>query len=229
MWKRVIKDFSKQIFKRPIIFEDLLRTEPVSQLFGFDRGTPIDRYYIDKFLTKNSHYIQGAVLEIAETSYSKAYGSNIVSYDILHTDHSNKKATIVGDLTNPLSLPENKIDCFICTQTLNFIFDVQEAIKGCYRLLKDKGVLLCTVAGICQISRYDMDRWGDYWRFTDLSIRKLMESVFKKEDIDITTFGNVLSATAFLQGLAVEDFPDSKILDEQDADYQIVICIKAIK
>jgi SAM-dependent methyltransferase len=212
-----------------VVFEDFSRTEPISRLFGFDRGTPIDRHYIDKFLLDNKKHIHGNVLEIAENTYSKKFGENVASYEILHYDDSNKRATIIGDLTNPSTLPEEKIDCFICTQTFNFIFDVQKAIDGCYRLLRKGGTLLATVSGISQISRYDMDRWGDYWRFTDLSIRKLMEAVFDKENIEIATYGNALTANAFLQGLAVEDLPDKKVLEIQDIDYQITIGICAIK
>ena len=74
-----------------------------------------------------------------------------------------------------------------------------------------------------------MDRWGDYWRFTDLSIRKLMESVFGEGHVEIVTFGNALAATAFLQGLAVDDLPDTFLLDKKDQDYQITIGIKATK
>ena len=225
MLKKIIKKFLRQ----PIVFEDLSRTDPVSRLFGFDRGTPIDRYYMDNFLAKNYKDIHGIVLEIAENTYSKKFGSNVSSYEILHFDSSNENATIIGDLTDPGTLPEEKIDCFICTQTLNFIFDVQKAIFGCHRLLRKGGVLLCTVSGISQISRYDMDRWGDYWRFTDLSIRKLFESVFNKNNIEITTFGNALTATAFLQGLAVEDFTDTKTFDKHDLDYQITIAVRAVK
>lgn len=88
---------------------------------------------------------------------------------------------------------------------------------------------MCTVSGISQISRYDMDRWGDYWRFTDLSIRKLMESVFGEGNVEIVTFGNALAATAFLQGLAIDDLPDTSLLDKKDLDYQITIGIKATK
>jgi len=132
-------------------------------------------------------------------------------------------------LTKPETLPKERIDCFICTQTLNFIFDVPKAIEGSYKVLKQGGVLLCTVSGISQISRYDMDRWGDYWRFTDLSIRKLMESVFGEGHVEIVTFGNALAATAFLQGLAVDDLPDTFLLDKKDQDYQITIGIKATK
>ena len=211
------------LFRRPVNFNDELRTEPISRKFG------IDRYYINSFLKQNQSLITGSVLEIAESTYSKQFGHDISSYEVLHYDDSNKKATIVGDLTKPETLPRERIDCFICTQTLNFIFDVPKAIEGSYKVLKQGGTLLCTVSGISQISRYDMDRWGDYWRFTDLSIRKLMESVFGEGNVEIVTFGNALAATAFLQGLAIDDLPDTSLLDKKDLDYQITIGIKATK
>jgi SAM-dependent methyltransferase len=223
--RRIISSF----FRKPVVFENLEQVQPVSRTFGFDRGTPIDRYYIESFLSDNQQFIHGDLLEIAESIYSKKFGSNVTSYGILHFDDSNKKATVVGDLTKPETLPENKVDCFICTQTLNFILDVQKAIEGSYKLLKPGGYFLCTVSGISQISRYDMERWGDYWRFTDLSIRLLMENVFGKGNVEVTTFGNVLAATAFLKGLATDDFPDVKILDEKDEDYQVTIGITARK
>jgi len=223
--KRIISSF----FRKPIVFEDLMHTNPVSRTFGFDRGTPIDRYYIEVFLENNRQCIQGSVLEIAENTYSRKFGTNVSSYEILHYDNSNTKATIIGDLTRPDTLPENKIDCFICTQTLNFIFDVQKAIAGSFKLLKSGGCLLCTVSGISQISRYDMNRWGDYWRFTDLSIRLMMESQFGKGNVDIITYGNALAAMVFLKGLALQDLPDKSLLDEKDEDYQVIIGIKAIK
>lgn len=222
--RRCISSF----FRKPVNFNDELRTEPISRKFGFDRGCPIDRYYINSFLKQNQSLITGSVLEIAST-YSKQFGHDIASYEVLHYDDSNKKATIVGDLTKPETLPRERIDCFICTQTLNFIFDVPKAIEGSYKVLKQGGTLLCTVSGISQISRYDMDRWGDYWRFTDLSIRKLMESVFGEGNVEIVTFGNALAATAFLQGLAIDDLPDTSLLDKKDLDYQITIRIKATK
>jgi hypothetical protein len=218
----------KQFFRKPIVFESV-RIHPISNQFGLDRGVPIDRYYIEKFLSEKSSHVQGAVLEIAENTYSKKFGSHVSSYEILHTDPSNKKATIIGDLTKPGTLPDGKIDCFICTQTLNFIFDVPRAIEGSYRLLKQGGCFLGTVAGIAQISRYDMDRWGDYWRFTNLSIQRLFEQVYDPSKIEIQTFGNVYAANAFLQGLAVEDLPTTDCLKHKDDDYQIIIGIFAIK
>ena len=219
----------KKIFAKPVAFDNALRTRPISAKFGFDRGTPIDRYYIEKFLQKNAELIKGAVLEISESTYSRKYGKEITSYEILHYDTSNKNATIIGDLTDCTTLPENTIDCFICTQTYNFIYEIKKAIAGSHYLLKHDGVLLATVSGISQISRYDMERWGDFWRFTDLSAKLLLEECFGVGNVEIETFGNVLAAKCFLDGLAVEDLPDRTLLDVVDKDYPITLGIKAVK
>jgi hypothetical protein len=82
--------------------------------------------------------------------------------------------------------------------------------------------------GISQISRYDMDRWGDYWRFTNASVKRVFEKHFSPEDLEINIFGNVLAATAFLQGIAVEDL-DSEQLSVVDPDYQVILGIRAVK
>ncbi len=212
-----------------VVFNDLMRNKPVSTVFGCDRGTPIDRHYIEGFLQKNAPFIKGKVLEVGDSSYSKKFaGEGVTSFEVLHAAAGNKAATIVGDLTDSATLPANFADCFICTQTFNFIFEVKKAIAGAHHLLKPGGVLLATVSGIGQISRYDMDRWGDYWRFTSASIEKLFQPVFKG-GLEIQTFGNVLAATTFLQGIAVEDLPDETLLDELDPDYQLVICVVARK
>lgn len=213
----------------PVVFNDLTRVPPIGNQLGYDRGTPIDRWYIERFLAANSGLIRGRVLEIADSSYSRKYGGNRVeSFEVLHATSDNPAATIVGDLTDISTLPANSIDCFICTQTFNFIFDVQKAIAGAHHLLRPGGVLLATVSGISQISRHDMDRWGDYWRFTSASMQKLFEPVFKG-GVVVETFGNALAATTFLQGLVVEDLPDSALLGERDDDYQLLITVVAWK
>lgn len=214
--------------RTPLLFDDLARNKPVSSRFGLERGTPIDRYYIEKFLEENSPLITGTALEIADSSYSRRYGQAVTSYEVLHATHGNPAATLIGSLTEWEKLPADRIDCFICTQTFNFIYDLDAAIRGAHHLLKPGGVLLATVAGISQISRYDMDRWGDYWRFTTASVERLFSPVFRG-GITVASHGNVLAATAFLQGVALEDLPTPSLLDEHDPDYQMVITIVARK
>lgn len=226
MIKNILKALVRK--KPPIVFNDQLVTVPVSKTFGLDRGTPIDRYYIDAFLSRNSRHITGNVLEVAESYYSTKYGENINNYYVVNTAAANANAHVIGDLTDTSTLPAETIDCFICTQTFNFIFDVEKAVEGAHHLLKPGGVLLATVAGLCQISRYDMDRWGDYWRFTTASVQRIFGPVFG-EELDVKSYGNVLAACAILQGVAVEDIPNPALLDDNDPDYQVVITIVARK
>lgn len=215
--------------KNPVMFEDQRRTRPINTVFGLDRGTPIDRHYIDGFLSNQAELVRGRVLEIADSNYSKRFGGDRVkSFEVLHANADNPAATIVGDLTNPATLPANHVDCFICTQTFHVIYDIRGALEGAHHLLKPGGVLLATLPGISQISRYDMDRWGDYWRFTTASTQRLFEEVFGGR-VEVASFGNVMAACALLQGVAVEDLPDPKLLDEQDPDYQVLITVIARK
>jgi hypothetical protein len=215
--------------RKPVIFPDLSRTEPVSASFGLDRGKPIDRHYIEAFLDANRDRIRGTALEIADDTYSRRFGAGQVDrFEVLSVSPDHRAASVYGDLSRPEALPVDLADCFICTQTLNFIFDVQRAVAGIRRLLKPGGAALVTVAGISQISRYDHERWGDYWRFTPLSIQRLFEAEFGP-GIAVRSHGNVLAATALLHGLAMEDLPDPSLLDDMDPDYPVVITVIARK
>jgi SAM-dependent methyltransferase len=201
---------------------------PVSTLFGLDRGLPIDRWYIECFLRQEKEYIRGRVLEVADRAYTKAFGQHVAASEVLHATHDNPHATIFGNLCDPSTLPQEAMDCFICTQTFHVVYDVGQAIRGAHFLLKPGGVLLATLPGISQISRYDMDRWGDYWRFTDAAVRRLFGDVFGDKNVAIRTYGNITTACAFLQGLAAHELPE-KQLRHHDPDYQVLIAVRAIK
>lgn len=222
-----MKRILKRIIDRPN-WRNLRSVEPVSDVFGYDRGTPVDRIYIEDFLLKNTAEISGLVLEIGDDYYTKKFGNNVHKNEVLHATPNNEVATIVGDLTDLSTLPEGKFDCFICTQTLNFIYDFHKAIQGSYYLLKSGGVMLATVSGISQISKYDMDRWGDFWRFTTLSMQRSFEAVFGKENVEVDFYGNVLSAIAFLEGISAEELRHKELFTK-DPNYQLTITIKARK
>lgn len=212
----------------PPDWKNLRTTKPLSTVFGFDRGTPIDRYYIEKFLAKNSGLIKGDVLEIAEATYTKKFGQPGASSLILDYNKKNTNATIIADLTEHSSLVENYADCFICTQTFNFIYDSRKAIQGAHHLLKPGGVLLVTLAGLCQISRYDMDRWGDYWRFTTASANRMFGEIFGPGKVEVNSYGNVLSSVALMHGISAEEL-SAEEMDIQDENYQIIVTVTARK
>lgn len=222
----------KHALKRAMNAVDLGKLDqvkPISTVFGFDRGKPIDRYYIEKFLEANSKDIKGHVLEIGDNSYTMQYGATkVIKSDVLHATAGNPAATIVADITKADNIPSNSFDCIVLTQTLYLIYDIKAATKELYRILKPHGVMLITVPGISQISRYDMDNWGDYWRFTNLSAQKLFEEVFTPSNIEVKTYGNVLVATAGLYGLAVEDLTPDKF-EYNDKDYQLIITARLVK
>jgi SAM-dependent methyltransferase len=213
-WRQLARAARQAVTRRltPVDASALTRSTPVSRRFAMDRGTPIDRYYIDRFLRPHASLIRGDVMEIGGAHYARTLG-RARSIAVLHAAPGNPEATLVADLTEPDTLPASAIDCLICTQTLNFIYDVRRAVDGIARLLRPGGVALVTVSGISQISRYDMERWGDYWRFSDAALRRL--------------FGNVAASVAFLQGIAVEDLPDRAILDHVDHDYQLTLGVVA--
>lgn len=204
------------------------RLEPISRKFGIDRGRPIDRYYIEKFLSKNCNDIRGRVLEVGSPHYTNIFGASGVISDVLHAEDGNSLATLVGDLATGVGIPEQLFDCMILTQTFPFIYNVHDAIKHAYAALKPGGVLLATLSGISQISRYDMEKWGDYWRFTTASATRLFADVFGPNNVNVESHGNVLVACAFLQGVAVEEL-DQSDLDFNDLDYQVSITVRAVR
>ena len=204
------------------------RLQPASRVFGLDRGTPIDRYYIERFLQRNSGDIHGRVLEVGDSTYVRRFGANVTKTDVLHATAGNRKASIVGDLATGAGVSSGAFDCLILTQTLCCIFDIRSAVSNIHRCLAGGGVVLATVPGISQISRYDMDRWGDFWRFTSLSARRLFEESFLSSHVRVEAHGNVMAATAFLQGRALEEMNPAE-LDYTDADYELLITIRAQK
>jgi SAM-dependent methyltransferase len=212
--------------RRAVRPRGLLRAEPVSRKFGLDRGTAIDRAWIEGFLRDESARIRGSVLEIGDSEYTRRFGIGVTESHVLHATGESPEATIVGDLATGEGVPDGAFDCIVLTQTLPFIFDMHGAVATCRRALRPGGSLLATLPGISQISRYDMDRWGDFWRFTDLSARRLFANEFGEARVTVRTHGCVGSACAFLQGLAAEEL-DAKLLEAVDPDYQVLITVVA--
>jgi LmbE family N-acetylglucosaminyl deacetylase len=209
-------------------FGDLGRSEPISRVFGYDRGTPIDRPFIEAFLRQHRQDIRGRVLEIGDDSYTRQFGGERVSQsDVLHVKEGAPGATIIGDLSNAPQIADDSFDCLILTQVLVVIFDLPATIATIHRILKPGGVALITVPGISNI---DKDEWHDQWMwsFSPNSLRRLLQLRFKAEGITVSSRGNVLTSIAFLQGLCAEDlqgFPPAG----DDPHYPQTVLGRAVK
>jgi SAM-dependent methyltransferase len=226
---RAIIPGSLRRWRRRVRFGGLRRLTPLSRSFGMSRGRPIDRHYIEKFLAANAGDIRGRVLEIGDDSYTRRFGgARVTRSDILHAVAGNPSATIVADLADAPQIESDAFDCIILTQTLMFIYDVPAALATIHRILRPGGVLLASVHGISQIARYDMDRWGEFWRFTTLGAERLLHQRFPRDHVAVQAHGNVLAAASMLYGLACEELRPQE-LDHHDPDYQLLITIRALK
>lgn len=209
-------------------FGDLARIEPISRVFGYDRGTPIDRPFIEGFLHQHRQDIRGRVLEIGDDSYTRQFGDDRVTQsDVLHVKEGAPGATIIGDLSHAPQIPDDSFDCLILTQVLVVIFDLHATIATIHRILKPGGVALITVPGITNI---DQDEWRDYWMwsFSPNSLRQLLLLKFPREGVEVSTRGNVFTSIAFLQGLSVEDLEGFPAAGD-DPHYPQTVLGRAVK
>ncbi|OUJ71209.1 glycosyltransferase [Hymenobacter crusticola] len=201
---------------------------PFSNEFGYDRGGPIDRYYIELFLQKAAGSIQGRVLEIVDNEYTSKYGKGKVAQsDILDIESDNSKATFIGDLSAAPQIPDNTFDCLIITQTLHLIYDFKSALQTCYRILKPGGVLLLTVPGLSPIDKGKCQNiW--YWSFSAQALHRLMTEIFAAGSFEVNSFGNVSVASAFLYGMGLPEVSPSE-LNYYDPQFQVINAVKAVK
>ncbi|MDK3256757.1 methyltransferase domain-containing protein [Blastococcus capsensis] len=209
-------------------FGDLRRTAPLSRHFGYDRGLPVDRHYIEQWLAKRGTDIRGRVLEVGDDSYTRRFGGEAVTAaDVLHLHGGNPLATYVADLASGDGLPDAHFDCLLLTQTLHLVYDVPAALRTAYRVLRPGGVLLATFPGISQRSD---DEWAAFWcwSFTSLSATRLFHESFPPAGVTVESHGNVLAAVSFLEGIAAEEL-SAEELAIKDPAYEVLITVRAVK
>jgi SAM-dependent methyltransferase len=212
---------------RPARLDSLRPLVPLSVDFGYDRGTPVDRYYIERFLERCQPDIKGRVLEVKEPLYARRFGHGVDRYDVLDIDPGNTSATFVGDLVTGNGLPTDAFDCFILTQTLQYIYLTDAAVCEARRALRPGGVLLATVPAVSRLS-YPPDVASEYWRFTAACCSRLFGDAFGPDHVTVQAHGNLMTCLAFLTGLAREELTAPE-LDVDDPLYPLVVTVRAVK
>ncbi|WP_034445639.1 class I SAM-dependent methyltransferase [Butyrivibrio sp. AE2032] len=215
-----IREIYKDYFPE-ISYIQKLPLRPVSERYGMELGTAIDRVYIEKFLQKNADCIVGDIGEFASDNYIKRFSSRIDNKYIFHVNGWGDNV-IQADFSKAEDVSENLLDCLICTQTIQFIFEIDKAVSNIYRVLKKGGTALVTGHGLAQLSLYDYRNWGEYWRFTNMSMKKLFEQSFGKGNVDVITYGNAKTAAAMIFGLCAESL-DLSDFDYDDMQYPVVV------
>jgi peptidoglycan/xylan/chitin deacetylase (PgdA/CDA1 family)/glycosyltransferase involved in cell wall biosynthesis len=207
---------------------DFDRLAPFSPRWGRDRGTPIDRYYIEQFIEAHRDDIRGRVLEVREPMYTDRFGGEqVTARDVVDRDPANPRATIVADLRNAGALADGAFDCIVLTQTLQLVDDLAAVMRECARLLAPGGALLATAPSVIRVDdQAGLD--GDFWRFTAASARNLLAGAFPVDAFEVATFGNVKACAAFLYGLPMEEIARAD-LDYSDPHFPLVVAMRAVR
>ncbi len=203
------------------------RRSPISAAYGFDRGQPIDRFYIERFVARHADRIRGRVLEIEDDRYSRRFGRGVTSTDVLHIEDGHPGVTVVADLTHAPQIRARAYDCVIVTQTLQYVYDLPAAMATLRRILAPGGTLLLSVPGLSRTSDPQWeDRW--MWNFTSRSVRRLVTDFFDHVGVEVEGHGNLLAAVAFLHGLSVEDLGRER-LARHDPGYEVCVTACAVR
>lgn len=187
----------------PVRWGSMRRTRPFSARWGSDRGTAVDRVYLNRFFEGYANDIHGSVLEIQEPVFSSRYGAGITKTEILDIEPRNMLATIVADLNDLDALPKDKFDCVLAPQTIQYLTEPITGLKNLYSSLRPGGVLLVTAPFIQKIDHQAVG--ADRRRFSPLGFQELLDSACVGGEIDVKAFGNVLTSIAFLMGISAEE------------------------
>lgn len=209
----------------PVRLGSLGSTWPLGENWGYDRGTPVDRWYVERFLAAHRGDITGRVLEVKDSGYTDRFGQALIERAVLDVNPGNPLATHVADLGTAEVLPSAAFDCFILTQTLQFVFDLRAAIGHAHRILRPGGVLLATLPVTSRICAPPLT---DHWRFTPLVATRLLEDAFGPGAVAVAGHGNVLAQVAFLEGLAAEDLSGAELACD-DERFPLVVCARAVR
>ncbi len=223
--RRTVKRLRR--LRSPQRWGTLRRTTPVSSMYGFERGTPIDRVAIERFLARHAADIAGTVGEVGDLRYTRAFGRDRVQVaEIIDLPQPGVTADVLADLGEPDALPEGRYDCLLLLQTVQYVRDLGIAFANAWRALAPGGVLLVSVP--C-LGRVDASYGSsERWRLTPRALREELERHFPADAVEVEGAGNVLTAVALLYGLAAEELRAAE-LDLVDPAYPLVACGRARK
>jgi len=198
---------------------NLRRVTPISTSYGFDRGTPIDRYYVDKFFTAQRHAITGRVLEIQTRDHTRKYGTAVTTSDTLDISPE-FRPTYHCDLARASMVGDGGYDCFLLPNTLCFLKDLDAALREARRIVRPGGTILATVPGFVPLTP-DV---ADYWHASADGWRVVASRVWPDCQTAVDAHGNCLAAAAAMYGIAAEELTDVE-LDAHDPRYPVLVTI----
>jgi len=179
--------------------------------------------YIERFLAQHADAIHGDVLEVHSAGYTTRFGHGCRSH-VVDIRPTNPNATIVADLCEPASLPRERFDCVILTQTLQVLEDPAAALANVYGSLVPGGVALITVPALSRLDLADRD----FWRWVPSGLEVLCRRAMPGADVAVQAYGNAGTGAAFFVGLSAENV-GHRVLERDDPKFPVVTCARVDK
>lgn len=196
---------------------NLRRLRPFSDNFGWDRGTPVDRYYVDRFFARHRADITGDVLEIDRNIYTRRYGNDLRTVHSVDISPASEP-TFLCDLAHCESiLPSEAYDCVLLPCTLQHFRELELCLRNVLRVVKPGGVVLANAAGLFRLDEVGLD----FWRPTPDGWREMLRNAWPDCEVIVEGEGNCLAVVAINLGLALEELRPEE-LDNYDARFPVV-------
>jgi hypothetical protein len=199
---------------------NLRRTTPFSSTYGFERGQPIDRYYLHKFLASHHDLIAGDVLETQGSSYAERFGHDLTRADSFDNE-PRFQPTYLCDFADCGSIiPDRAYDCLLLPNTLMHFRELDRCLAHALRVVRPGGAILASVAGLLPLT----SDAADYWRLTPDGWREKLAVAWGGTRLEVAGHGNCLASVGAQLGLALEELTEAE-LDVQDPRYPVLTTI----
>jgi len=209
-----------QRLARPAWLGGTNRRKPLSPIWGFERGTPVDRYYLHRFLDEHRRLIAGDVLEVQNRTYTKRFGHDLGRTDTFDIVGESSPTYLCDLARSETILPTAAYDCLLLPNTLQHLRDLDACLRNALRVVRPGGVILASAAGCIPLTA-DV---ADYWRLSPAGWREKTAALRPDADIEIAGHGNCLTAVAAQLGLALEELSRDE-LDAHDPRYPVLTTI----
>jgi glycosyltransferase involved in cell wall biosynthesis len=209
------------------------RLQPIGN--GRQRGTPIVRYYWERYLQEHQADIRGIALEIGTTDTIRRFGGIAVTRaEAIDLSPHSPEVTVVADLSRADNVPSDGYDCFINQFTMHLIYDAEATLYHGIRILKPGGVLLINFSCVDYYFPRGLDMGTGkplfvYRWYTPIQVENLLRSLnLRPEDYTLDVYGNLFTRIAYEMNMPAEELTRRE-LEYTDAGHPLLICVRVVK
>ena len=203
-------------------FGDFGRLWPFSHRFGFDRGAPVDRYYLQQFVRSIRPVVRGRCLEIGGSLKNNwLYRFDVDEFRTLELEQSRVADDLVGDAADRGVLDPESWDSILAFHVLEHCPNPFAVASNMCAWLRPNGHACIVVPCAQRVHNYP----GDYWRFMPDGLRVLFRDF---SEVNVSTYGNPLTVVSNYLALSHTELL-AEDMDAVHPDYPVLACVVARK